>query len=312
MSEGSKTSISRSSSTVPLPPHQRTGSRPAAPSRRRARTCPAARRACRPCPCADGSCHGRHSLDRSHSSSCTARTRPAGGSDRLPRSARRFVEAELEPRRPRPRAPRLREGPGPEVHQVGERARRRRRPAAGDRNGRRGSSPAVRARRTPRRARGTSAPHLERWRRPGGTFAPGPGNGALDRGRSRSPGDAERLVVVARRGSLTGVFFHGRGPAETGRRLAVLSTNVRTASCRRPGLGVGGLWAGGSIQGAGFPQVPSVSLPVSVSISVPSLPLPPPPPPPRQPPPPGAATTAATTAVAAGAASTCEPSACAD
>jgi hypothetical protein len=50
-------------------------------------------------------------------------------------------------------------------------------------------------------------------------------------------------------------------------------------------LGAAGLSAGASIGGAGLP-LPTGSLPVSLPISVPSLPLPPPPPPPPAPPPP--------------------------
>lgn len=50
-------------------------------------------------------------------------------------------------------------------------------------------------------------------------------------------------------------------------------------------LGAAGLSAGASIGGAGLP-IPTGSLPISLPISVPSLPLPPPPPPPPAPPPP--------------------------
>ena len=50
-------------------------------------------------------------------------------------------------------------------------------------------------------------------------------------------------------------------------------------------FGIAGLSAGASIGGAGLP-IPTGSLPVSLPVSVPSLPLPQPPPPPAPPPPP--------------------------
>lgn len=49
--------------------------------------------------------------------------------------------------------------------------------------------------------------------------------------------------------------------------------------------GLAGLWAGASIGGAGLP-LPTLSLPTTLPVSLPTLPGPPPPPPPQPPPPP--------------------------
>jgi hypothetical protein len=49
--------------------------------------------------------------------------------------------------------------------------------------------------------------------------------------------------------------------------------------------GLAGLWAGASIGGAGLP-LPTLSLPTTLPVSLPTLTAPPPPPPPQPPPPP--------------------------